>query len=126
MNKTFSQLTELQKTELNMVMKDKHVAAGEWLWKKDEPCEGCFFIYSGVFGFDEVPDVKGAAKGKKYISGTVLGDFPNLTNNGPTAKSSCKCIEPGEVYQIEKRNLNDFLSKNPGVYVQICENYVVD
>jgi len=54
----------------------------------------------------------------------MIGDFPSLTGNVATM-SSCKCTEDGEVYFVQKEDFSEYLLKNPGIFVMICDQYVI-
>ena len=106
-----------------MLMKEIHIAKDEWLWKKDELCPGCYFVWSGGYNLvDMPPTVKGLLE--FTYKGNLIGDFPSLTGDR-VSLSSCRCSDAGEVYFIDKNGLKEFFSRNPGIFVQFADQYII-
>ena len=58
--------------------------------------------------------------------GYLVGEFPSLVKEGEVkCQSSCECKEDGEVYFISKAALNEFFTKNPGIFVQFKDQYII-
>ena len=69
-------LTELQKNEIVMLMKEKTYNKEDYLWKKGEQCNECFFVFSGSFQIVEKPENRNGILDCTY-KGNLIGDFPS-------------------------------------------------
>ena len=105
-----------------MLMKEKDFKKDEWLWKINDMCPGCYFVYSGTYNFIDKP--KKLSQLEFTYKGNLLGDFPSLTDN-VYSTSSCQCTEDGSVYYISKEDLGEYLIRNPGIFVTLNGEYVI-
>lgn len=104
-------------------MKQRTVEKGEWIWKKGEVPSGCFFVFSGGFQIVDLPN-KVRNMSEFSYKGNLVGDFPCLTK-GEKCETSCQCTEEGEMYIIDREILNEFFSRNPGIFVQFQDQYII-
>lgn len=83
LNNSIISLTELQKNELVMCMKEKTFSKGEFLWKKGEQCLGCYIVFSGTFQVYDIPHNVNNLKESQDVTykGNLIGDFPSLTTD---------------------------------------------
>lgn len=121
-NKSISKMTENEKCMLNMIIKERKIKKGCFLWKKNENCGFCVFIKSGKFRmkapYGKVPN------NFTVNSGNLIGDFPNLLQ-GEKSRSSLACEEEGSIFEIKKEHLKMFLSQYPAFYLQLKNKYVI-
>lgn len=121
-NKFISKMTESQKNDINVRLKEVNVNSGEVLWKVGDTPTYCFFICSGRF-LQQGPG--GKANCFNLIKGQLVGDFPHLIQS-KVCVSCQKCVESGQILVFDKDNFIQFLSKNPGLYVFLKDKIVVE
>lgn len=122
-NKFVSKLSEQQKNDINMSLKQVKIKADEYVWKINSQPSCCFFIYSGEF-LQFGPDEKSGG-GYQLNKGQFVGDFPNIIEDRKCI-SSLKCEKAGHILMFDRDIFRDFLSKNPGLYIFLKDKIVVD
>lgn len=121
-NKFVCKLTQQQKDDINVCLKEYRPKDNEVQWKKDDiQCTFCFFICSGEFmliGAEKAP-------GYELKKGQLVGDFPSLLYD-KQAISTVKCKTSGMIQQLEKIAFLDFVSKSPGSFMVLKDKLAVD
>ena len=121
-NKSISKMTENEKCMLNMLIVEKEIKKGQYLWRKNENTDFCVIIKNGKFRMK-------APYGKVPINfsvntGNMIGDFPNLLQN-EKSRSSLVCEKEGVYFEIKKSHLDMFLSQYPAFFLQLKNKYVI-
>jgi CRP-like cAMP-binding protein/phosphoribosyl 1,2-cyclic phosphodiesterase len=111
----FRQLTATQKTQLQSIMEDYQASDGEVLAHEGEKLAYAFLVAKGHVDVYE--------EGRKVFvlkKGDFSGEVPRMLNGG-IGQRTLKAAGPVLVYRIPKRGMNQFLRKNPGVYMRLTE-----
>ena len=88
----------------------------EVLWNVNDQPKFAFLVAKGIFKFIGCPEENLDA----LNSGALIGDMNALLNNTKLT-TSVKALVDGIIYSIEKNDLKNFLSKNPGLYLNFAE-----
>ena len=127
-NSVLSDLTQSQKTQLEMILRVVHVSPlasfcllifthkvkdKDVLWQAGQEAAFVFIVISGHFRFVHCPE---ATMVEDITTGGYIGEGDALHNNAPL-KTTVKAFSDGDIYKIFKEEFLNFLSKNPGLLV---------
>lgn len=121
-NSFIRSLSENQKNQVNMYLKEIITTPGQTLWKKDEDCPFCFFVKSGKFQM--IAPQKCVPKNFVLKRGSLVGDFPNLLQK-INSRSGVKCITNGSILIIEKDKLEKLIHQFPSIRVCLREKFLI-
>ena len=112
-----SGLKPTQKTHLEMIIKNlKEIQPGEYLWREGQECLYAVLIRNGVFSLKE----KKSDSQVELYTGAYVGEFCSMRNDSPHY-STLKCESKGSVFLIEKKDLLNYLMKNPGLMMNFSQ-----
>ncbi|MNL51556.1 Cyclic nucleotide-binding domain protein [compost metagenome] len=94
-------------------MCNEEAAEGAFLSHEGEPQRDCFLVGEG--------EVEVLSEGRLHATigrGGFLGEIPLLYGSGKQ-HYSYRLRTPGVVYRLGRRDLADFLKKNPGLHLRL-------
>jgi hypothetical protein len=102
-------VSEASAGDLNMdwlkpFMSSRRVAAGEILFRQDDPANRMFYVVSGRYRLVEI--------GVDVAPGTVVGEL-GLLAPSHTRTQTLECVEAGEVLQISYDQVKQLYFQNP-------------
>lgn len=112
-SKAFGSLTSTQITQLQTFMRNEEAAEGAFLSREGEPQRDCFLVGEG--------EVEVLSEGRHCATvgrGGFLGEIPLLYGTGKQ-QYSYRLRTPAVVYRLGRRDLADFLKKNPGLHLRL-------
>jgi len=116
-NTYLSDLTQSQKTQLEMILKEAQVKEKDTLWKIGDESKFAFIIAKGSFKFF---GCKEAAAIEELHTGAVVGEMAALLNE--SLLTTCvKAVTDGTIYVIQRQECQKFLRNNPGLLVLLAE-----
>ena len=115
-------LSESQKNQVNMYLKEIITIPGQNLWKKDEKCPFCFFVKSGKFQM--IAPQKSVPKNFVLKKGSLVGDFPSLLQQ-INSRSAVKCITNGSILVMESDKLQKLVDQFPSILVCLREKFLI-
>ena len=112
-----SGLKPTQKTHLEMIIKHlKQTQPGEYIWREGEECQFAVLVRNGIFSLKE----KKSDSPIELFTGAYVGEFCSMRNDCPHS-STLKCESKGSVFMIEKKDLVNYLMKNPGLMMNFSQ-----
>ncbi|HEY9898790.1 MAG TPA: cAMP/cGMP-dependent 3',5'-cyclic-AMP/GMP phosphodiesterase [Pantanalinema sp.] len=112
-SKAFGSLTATQITQIQTFMRNEEASEGAFLSHEGEPQRDCFLVGEG--------EVEVLSEGRLHATigrGGFLGEVPLLYASGKQ-HYSYRLRTPGVVYRLGRRDLADFLKKNPGLHLRL-------
>jgi CRP-like cAMP-binding protein/glyoxylase-like metal-dependent hydrolase (beta-lactamase superfamily II) len=110
----FGQLTATQITQLQLVMRDETCDAGRVLLDEGQAVRDGFLVGAGLIELVQDGAVVGAVG-----RGAFLGELGPLYSGGKSCVGY-RARTPAVVYRLARKDLMDYLKKNPGLYVRLA------
>ena len=126
-----NELSHSQKTQLEIILKEKHYKKGEFVWELNQKITRAVVIKQGLFEFR---DTEQPEEPRELVSGSFVGETESIVKEHESHgkiqgahQTSLQCISNhGILYQISKKDLNNFLINNPGLKLLfIDQNFFV-
>lgn len=120
-NTVLCDLTSSQKTQLQAILHQRKVEAGDTLWREKEAAREAFMVDDAILMF------KGAEQSKlaPFSHGAFIGDINALEHAGPMV-NTLVAKESGKVFSVDRRDLLDFFERNPGVQLAFLHTRFVE
>lgn len=109
----FGPMTSTQLTQLQMIMRDELCEADHLLSQEGQSQRDCFVLAAGV-----VDVLRDGAVVSSLSKGAFLGEV-GLLYTGGKQSYSYRTRTPGVLFRLGRRELVDYLKKNPGLYVRL-------
>lgn len=111
-NKGLSELNPAQQMQFEMMMKEKHIAEGQLLWKETEEAYFVCLLYRGSMKLTNT-----ITKEQVMIKeGMFVGDVEAILLD-TVHITQLEVLQTSLVFQIDKVDLISYLKRNPGFFI---------
>jgi len=112
-SKIFGSMTSHQKTQIESVMKIVQIEPETLVLEQDKKMKAGYILVNGTAALIHNGEVVHHYEEREFI-----GDVYSIQRDTP-AQFSVLITSPSELYMIERGEMNEFIQKNPGVYMRL-------
>mmetsp|Transcript_4316 Transcript_4316/g.11997 ORF Transcript_4316/g.11997 Transcript_4316/m.11997 type:complete len:218 (+) Transcript_4316:2544-3197(+) len=125
-NSVFATFSMSQVTQLQSLMQEQRVRAGEVVWRKGEEVSDVVLVGDAKLAFRELAAVPGAIKEdlEPFGEGALLVNVYALENR-LKHELTLNAVSEGTIFRIGGEDLLDFLDNNPGAFIWMRDTLVV-
>jgi len=120
-NSVFANFSMAQVTQLQSVMNEETVKAGQVLWKRGDIVKDVILVGEGKFSFKELPQTEG----EPFVVGALLVDVYSLEHRKPH-RLTFQANTDGKVFRIAGSDILEFLDNNPGAFIWMRDTLLVE
>lgn len=114
----FSQFSISQKIQLQIVMQHVECDAETFLIRQGGTPDACYVLEIGEF------EVRKDGKPVRTLDvGDFIGDVYTFQNDEPS-RFDFVATQPSHVYEIQQKDMLNFIDKNPGVYLRLVDPFI--
>jgi len=125
-NSVFANFSMSQVTQLQSVMREQRVRAGDIVWRRGEEVSDVVLIGDARLAFRELASVPGVTKEdlEPFEAGALLVNVYGLENR-LKHELTLTAVAEGTLFRIGGEDLLDFLDNNPGAFIWMRDTLVV-
>lgn len=120
-NSVFNTFSMAQVAQLQSVMAEETVKAGDEPWRRGEPVKDVILIGEGRFYFKELPQTQS----EPFNVGALLVDVYSLEHAKPHRLTLCAQTD-GKLFRIQGSDILEFLDNNPGAFIWMRDTLIVE
>jgi len=120
-NSVFANFSMAQVTQLQSVMAEETVKAGQTLWKRGDIVKDVILVGEGKFFFKELP----MTEAEPFRAGALLVDVYSLEHRKPH-RLTFQAITDGKIFRIAGSDILEFLDNNPGAFIWMRDTLLVE
>jgi len=120
-NSVFSTFGMAQVTQLQSVMQEEAVKAGQPIWRRGDLVVDVILVGEGKFHLEELP----LTAQQPFVQGALLADVFALEQR-KTHRLTFAALTDGKVFRIGGSDLLEFLDNNPGLFVFMQDSVLVE
>jgi len=120
-NSVFANFSMAQVTQLQSVMAEETVKAGQVLWKRGDIVKDVILIGEGKFAFKELA----MTESEPFLPGALLVDVYSLEHRKPH-RLTFHALTDGKVFRIAGSDILEFLDNNPGAFIWMRDTLLVE
>eukprot|EP00322_Chrysochromulina_rotalis_P019193 CAMPEP_0115869118 /NCGR_PEP_ID=MMETSP0287-20121206/21646_1 /TAXON_ID=412157 /ORGANISM="Chrysochromulina rotalis, Strain UIO044" /LENGTH=403 /DNA_ID=CAMNT_0003323799 /DNA_START=12 /DNA_END=1223 /DNA_ORIENTATION=+ len=120
-NSVFANFSMAQVTQLQSVMSEETVKAGQVLWKRGDIVKDVILVGEGKFSFKELPQTES----EPFVAGALLVDVYSLEHRKPH-RLTFQALSDGKVFRIAGSDILEFLDNNPGAFIWMRDTLLVE
>jgi len=120
-NSVFANFSMAQVTQLQSVMAEETVKAGQMLWRRGDIVRDVILIGEGRFFFKELPQTEA----EPFKAGALLVDVYSLEHRKPHRLTFC-ALSDGKIFRIAGSDILEFLDNNPGAFIWMRDTLLVE
>ena len=120
-NSVFRTFSMAQVTQLQSVMAEETVKAGQQIWKRGDIVKDVILIGEGRFFFKELPQTEA----EPFQAGALLVDVYSLEHRKPH-RLTFSALTDGKIFRIAGSDILEFLDNNPGAFIWMRDTLLVE
>jgi len=120
-NSVFANFSMAQVTQLQSVMAEETVKAGQTLWKRGDIVKDVILVGEGKFFLKELP----MTEAEPFRAGALLVDVYSLEHRKPH-RLTFQAITDGKIFRIAGSDILEFLDNNPGAFIWMRDTLLVE
>ena len=120
-NSVFGSFSMAQVTQLQSIIREESVRAGQVLWKRGEPVKDVVLVGEGLFFFKEVP----LTEANPFAQGALLVDVWALEHK-KAHRLTFVAKTDGKIFRFGGSDLLEFLDNNPGAFIWMRDTILVE
>ena len=120
-NSVFSHFSMAQVTQLQSVMAEEAVKAGQVLWRRGDMVKDVILVGEGKFAFKELPQTEA----EPFVAGALLVDVYSLEHR-KSHRLTFQALTDGKVFRIHGSDILEFLDNNPGAFIWMRDTLLVE
>ena len=110
-----------QVTQLQSVMAEETVKAGQQIWKRGDIVKDVILIGEGRFFFKELPQTEA----EPFQAGALLVDVYSLEHRKPH-RLTFSAQTDGKIFRIAGSDILEFLDNNPAAFIWMRDTLLVE
>uniref|UniRef100_A0A7S0J6K5 Cyclic nucleotide-binding domain-containing protein n=1 Tax=Calcidiscus leptoporus TaxID=127549 RepID=A0A7S0J6K5_9EUKA len=119
-NSVFASFSMSQVTQLQSVMREESVKAGQAVWRKGERVKDVVLVCEGKFNFKELM----ARDVEPFMQGALLVDVYALEHKHKH-QLNFVAMTDGKIFRIGGEDMLDFLDNNPGAFIWMRDSVTI-
>ena len=120
-NSVFAHFSMAQVTQLQSVMAEEAVKAGQVLWRRGDMVKDVILVGEGKFAFKELPQTEA----EPFVAGALLVDVYSLEHR-KSHRLTFQALTDGKVFRIHGSDILEFLDNNPGAFIWMRDTLLVE
>ena len=120
-NSVFANFSMSQVTQLQSVMAEETVKAGQVLWRRGDIVKDVILVGEGAFCFKELP----STETQPFREGALLVDVFSLEHRKPH-RLTFAALTDDKIFRIAGKDMLEFLDNNPGAFIWMRDTLLVE
>ena len=120
-NSVFGSFSMAQVTQLQSIIREESVRAGQVLWKRGEPVKDVVLVGEGLIFFKEVP----LTEANPFAQGALLVDVW-AREHKKAHRLTFVAKTDGKIFRFGGSDLLEFLANTPGAFIWMRDTILVE